>query len=129
MDAEKASQLAEKLVRVAVDNGATEHERASAALKACSLISEHRLLGKKDAERVRVRRGPRASDIATAVIRVAQNLADQARKPSQWRSAIAPEHTLCAEEGCLAPIVFGERCWRRTNGDVIEFLHADCWTQ
>jgi len=125
MTSDKALSTVEKLVRVAAPNsGATEHERTSAATHACKLIVEHNLVI-TTREKQNASRGPRMSDLVNIVMRTAA-----ARQPniSPYRKAIAAEDCECGIDTCDSPIFQGETVWRRTKGDEIEYVHADCWT-
>lgn len=133
MTEERALDMVQKLIRVAADSGATEPERANAALRACTLISEHDFSVRPKNDRPeRERRGTRMQkqDIAVVVNTVADAVARRHAKvnaPTPYTPALAAYDDLCGEESCREMIYRGERVWRRTKNGAVEYVHADCW--
>jgi len=124
---DKAISTIEKLIRVAAPrSGATDPERASAALHVCKLIYENNLIVTTKKETEHSPRGPRMSDIVDLVVRVTS----RAQPPADpYRRAIAADDSDCGVDTCDEPILRGETVWRRVKNGEIEYVHADCWTR
>jgi hypothetical protein len=110
----------DKLLRLAApDSNTSEHERASAALEACRIISENNLsVCRRTVEKKRAARAPRQR-------------ATPASKPTDvnnWRQGIAQFDAPCADPECEQAIHAGDPVWARFCGFTEQYIHvgADC---
>ena len=132
MTAVKAAALVDKLVRIArADSGASDAERASAALEACRLISEHDLCYAPAACAPAIpdyRAAWPARPTATSGAQVQTSPTSAAMSATTpYRAATAAYDVTCGIEGCGGKIFGGERCWRRHKNGQVEYVHASCW--
>lgn len=135
---EKAAALVAKLLKLAApDSGASEAERASAALEACKLIAENNLSVATQTA-ARARRAPTVTVVYSSGPPVWSPSA-AAPSPYGWdprpfadtnstpfRPARAPFETTCGVQGCARSISEGESVWRRTKNGSVEYVCVGC---
>lgn len=110
----KAIRHVEKLLRLASpSSGASDPERASAALEVVRLIAEHDL---------------------TVIPRERQTQKTQklarrpypAPAPPAWHKSTSAQPTICSSVECDAMIPRGAVLWRRVDGFRVKYVCTDC---
>jgi hypothetical protein len=134
MSPSKAAALVDKLARVAAPgSGASEAERVSAALEACKLITEHKLIVAQEIQgagffysppRYAAKPQPQPQPDVADFVNAPYTSTTQA---TPYRTAVAAFDVICGVEGCGEQIFAGERCWRRNKNGQVEYVHASCW--
>jgi hypothetical protein len=134
-DLGKTARLIEKLLRLtATDSGATEAERANAALEVCRLLNEKGI--KKPDEPTpppRARRRERPYWAAPPDDETANYGADDAYydtshvvRETKYKLVELPAPYTVKCDICKGGIVRGEHVWRKSGVGLVEFYHHRC---
>lgn len=112
----------DKLLRLAApSSNTTEAERASAALEAARLISEHGLVVRE--KQAPLRRAPASATPWKPRAPESPRTPDGDQRKYSWTHGVASHDAYCSDPECREPIDRGAAVWMRIHNFSVQYLH------